>query len=969
MKISKTTVLALWVMFSAASLWLILVDAWDVDVLVDPSNAIQHIKNVRFISTWNTAFATMKAQNKNNIVQISMDGNFILSKTWDLSKAWDDEINMILGSGLSSILWWIKNKIWENFRWNSVILAWSGNGISSWGYSVILWWEWNNIVEPASTIVWGRDNAIGTKGEGFFWNVIIWWENSRVLASYSVAAWNNNEVAWNSSVALGSWAILGVDNTFLWTNSESVEGLGVNDVFVVDANSGMVVNEDRAHSFARLTLWWALSVFSNVDDENIQCGGWVGWWILKAVTTDTNQMCLCSCDGSGWNSMFARGRCVGACNWYMEPECGNTVERVCGEDWVTYSWSCVRSKAINGEGSYLVDKNNKIHRSCQADDGSVKYCSGFVSSAVTECIWYCEWDLPLNSHLNWRAMTTWNNVSFFYDSEWTGDCSYSCNTGFNYVMQDNEGKCIKCKAGTYNTGKQTCEEEAVCEYPTVPYNGLCIHLGNCMEKASLLNLRNTEQYSLTNSEWYSNGENLFLPYGAQEEMPWSCKQNSEDVNLHSCEFSCKPGYHCSYWTGSDGRNGYYCSSDNVGCRWFSTKYSPDHPWSRIYFPEYWVMRWHHPIDYDWAVYTGGDNYLKTEYVDSMEEFNNLTGNFATWCYSFCDSGFHQYYNNMNWQWKCLSNCRSMYLGWKTKQGKPIDVHAWEWRYTTWWFHNWRFNWLDKKWTYVAPWVLDDAIANDTWICLWTCRSWIPITGLQNKTPFKDIFNYNRGAYDYNTCWEKCPDNYYFSWFLCVPVSTSEYVPDHEKIITYWDIWNSYAQRKACGAGETYDTGNHVCMMDVVEQVCPEWYEKVDGVCMICPDGWWFTGYNHECVEYNRCDVNHNRRINLNDKVSIYNCTMSWTLCNWRENLDGMWGVNSGDLEYFDEICTTKLDYNMCDINDDWLFDTNDTNYISQYLFVCQNMNNCSLVYDFDGNWEVNISDVTKFWDICVRQGW
>ena len=53
MKISKKTVLVLWGMFSISALWLMFVSA-DKNLYTDLNNAVQHIPQVKIISTWNT---------------------------------------------------------------------------------------------------------------------------------------------------------------------------------------------------------------------------------------------------------------------------------------------------------------------------------------------------------------------------------------------------------------------------------------------------------------------------------------------------------------------------------------------------------------------------------------------------------------------------------------------------------------------------------------------------------------------------------------------------------------------------------------------------------------------------------------------------------------------------------------------------------------------------------------------------
>ena len=53
MKISKKTVLVLWGMFSISALWLMFVSE-DKNLYTDLNNAVQHIPQVKIISTWNT---------------------------------------------------------------------------------------------------------------------------------------------------------------------------------------------------------------------------------------------------------------------------------------------------------------------------------------------------------------------------------------------------------------------------------------------------------------------------------------------------------------------------------------------------------------------------------------------------------------------------------------------------------------------------------------------------------------------------------------------------------------------------------------------------------------------------------------------------------------------------------------------------------------------------------------------------
>jgi hypothetical protein len=142
------------------------------------------------------------------------------------------------------------------------------------------------------------------------------------------------------------------------------------------AQNWAVINRDKAHSFAKLTLWWPLVLSDSDNQSNIQCGQWQWWGIIKMEKSDKKQLCLCSCDGSWWNSMFSYGACLNVCT-PTQPECGTEINRIC-ENWITsYSWSCINGNVVEWTWAYFVDKNNIVHRSCQTNDGQVKSsCSG-----------------------------------------------------------------------------------------------------------------------------------------------------------------------------------------------------------------------------------------------------------------------------------------------------------------------------------------------------------------------------------------------------------------------------------------------------------------------------------------------------------------------------------------------------------------------------------------------------------------
>ena len=390
MKISKKTLLVMSGMLSMSALWLMFVSATDdKNLFMDVNNAIQHIPEIKIVSTGNSnnTTATIKKVG-DNLVWIDTD-NFIL---W---QAWDNKNTISKNSKYSSILWWIKNKI----QWNYNVIIWgSWNNINEQQYNTIVWWE-NN------TIVWWENNTIDSNNK--WYNTIAWWKNNKIevssLASvivwghdntihqgkYSVVMWNNSSVKWTNSVALWSWAKINASNSFLWTDGENNETLKEDDVFAIMAKNWAVINSDKAHTFAKLTLWWPLIISSSESQTGIVCKWWQWWWIIKIEKSDNNQLCLCSCDGSGWNSMFYKGRCLSVCNQSLEPpKCGSTVDRECTSKWIIYSWSCENWLIIEWTGAYFVDKNNKVHRSCQTYDGQVASCSGNVNTNenISDCI-------------------------------------------------------------------------------------------------------------------------------------------------------------------------------------------------------------------------------------------------------------------------------------------------------------------------------------------------------------------------------------------------------------------------------------------------------------------------------------------------------------------------------------------------------------------------------------------------------
>ena len=104
-------------------------------------------------------------------------------------------------------------------------------------------------------------------------------------------------------------------------------------------------------------------------------------------------------------------------------------------------------------------------------------------------------------------------------------------------------KCVKCVAGTYNADTHSCTEEAFCEEGRVPYSGVCVQLGECTGGATDFSYAVAQQRT-HEGERYNKRENYFKPYYANSQKQLVCKDNSDDVEPHSCEFSCQSGYKC-----------------------------------------------------------------------------------------------------------------------------------------------------------------------------------------------------------------------------------------------------------------------------------------------------------------------------------------------------------------------------------------------------------------------------------------
>ena len=377
MKIKNVALLLVWIM--AVMVWFWYVSAKELKMDLD--NIRQHMTKVKIINNSNVnSYSILKLAGA-KLIWIETN-NFVISKMWsDINKVNAGSIN-------SDILWWVENQV----KWfYSSILWWESNNIVQWNYSTILWWKSNKIGEDRessySTIVWWTQNTVN-------WNnsTIVWWTQNTVNWNNSAVLWNNSQVNWFNSVALWNNTINNADNSFLWTDNQHNEPLPstVNNVFVVNSTNWMVVNANKPHSLAQLTIGWPLVIdsWNDVACDNSHV------WVVKVVDGDVIQdgennhyKCFCSCDWLGyWHSLYGQWRCEWYCNWPEEhvASCTDSADpsaqpryAVCGDRFV---WSCgENSKPVTWEWAYFVDRNGAVHWTCQTDAGLIESCSSSLN--------------------------------------------------------------------------------------------------------------------------------------------------------------------------------------------------------------------------------------------------------------------------------------------------------------------------------------------------------------------------------------------------------------------------------------------------------------------------------------------------------------------------------------------------------------------------------------------------------------
>lgn len=844
MKISKKTLLAISILLNISALWLMFASAADRDLFMDIHNAVHHINELKIISTWNdTTSATLS--NTGGLVRIDTN-NYILWETWDKK-------NTLSSTNSSSILWWEKNTIMGSYN---IILGWSGN-ITRWTHNTILWWEWNNIVIETcwsmNTILWWKNNNIswGTYTPGASclnyddknYSVIIWGHDNNIYGNYSVVMWNNSSVEWTGSTALWSWSHIQADNSFLWTDGNSPETLETNDVFVIMAQNWAIINTNKAHSFAKLTLWWPLVLSTNNNQSGALCEWWQWGGIIKIEKSDNNQLCLCSCDGFEWNSMFSNWACSKVCNKSIEsPICGS-VDRICPYR-IMYSWHCINWKVIEWTWAYFVDKDNVIHRSCQTQDGQVASCSGTVSQDMQhrqECI-----------DRIWVCAGGWS-----YDPSW-----HACNSD------------IEC-AAWYALNPQTnqCELIWTCKNANWRY-----YAGDKTDFENKI----TKGFFSPNNKY-----NRYMPIWEQQtDLKRTCVSKEEaEQNPHSCKFACADGYDCgSYreWDTSQSRNDIYetCLQEKR-CYWDYTYL--EHPQ---------VYDIYQNIVYDgirrWNVYKNPTEAIKQSatlnrftYVNTMEELESIEAAGTPWCYVVCDTSTHVItddnlrwawlYESVEWAWKrirpyyawyCYDNCidintngYALRYKWKAEWDGGQGYTRREWHYT--WYDN--FQYIENH---------DNGSKDNA--CIWTCNGDMPPILIKKDSqddPYPTVIDENEGTditnrffNDYSNqkpeeylmnnaiCWNQCGyDEYFWQWrnHNCIKIP-KWYKIDSGYYIEYKGIKN-YTKiiAKTCPPWTTmdYTTGEcketHISLQNQCTNQNNQpwrwnWYYRENNECKICP---------------------------------------------------------------------------------------------------------------------------------------
>ena len=853
MKISKASLLTMWSIFTVASLWLMFFSVSAIEsqntessiqLHFDPNNAVQHFQGVKIIATEDSddSYAIIK---KNGwLVWIETDYNFLMS-------GWDTDSNTIEETvRTSTILWWKDNEI-KNAWQSDTILWWESNVISGGESNSILWWEGNVVGQVSgSTVFWWEENKIK-------WNYssIAWWEWNEVNGSYAAAVWNNNKVDWYNSVAMWSGSKVSGKNSFLWTDGNSSDALQKDNVFVVKWKNGMVVNKNKAHSFAQLTIWGSLIIYSG--DTAPECGASTKW-VVKAIN-NWDKKCLCSCDGSWWNAIHDGVMCPFLCS-NTQPEdavCG-TGNRVCTTNSYTYTWTCKTWTVVQWEWAFFVSTEkvwnnfvNYINWSCQSDTWAVKSCrtkldNDWCANIHQNETYQCEWNTNFgdNAHIYEGSDEglTESIQRKLYNKENVGDnkCAYVCDTG--YIV--NGQRCEYCP-DWYLDEFGRCLNSSVCKEPERPlYNpddSLCYPYWTCV--------KDWQYYDINSIQNIEENLNDIVPHWI-ENLNIRCVDADDpdwwSVEKNSCSYSCKEWYYCNGYTCQEP----YCPSiKNRGNNYIYIKNPGHHKFGGSFTMVYSSLE---PRN-NWEYATSGDFYRV--YGEKSSD--------TWWCYFRCEEKYRKYDNKG--RYSCHKfECATSYFFWDF--GK----------------YTWTPQGLSVSWNYKNYPTDFNTAKQENNPCIRTCKSWIKITGYRPINITSDdiskweslLISSSNSKFCYNECNKDnreylsgdgmcyvCPNNKILTWLAIGKVSSktySEYVicqdacPD-QKIwnpkygciddCEEWTEWSNKQKKcvSKCKASEEWNSTKQKCVPR-----CGDWEKWENNKCVSkCAS--WQTWQNWACV--------------------------------------------------------------------------------------------------------------------------
>ena len=785
MKISKASLLTMWWIFTVASLWLMFFSVSAIEsqntgssiqLHFDPNNAIQHFQGVKIIAT-----------------EDGDDSYAIIKKNWWL--VWIETDYNFLMSGLDTD----SNTIEETVR-TSTILWWKGNVVGQVSGSTVFWWEENKIKWNYSSIAW--------------------WEWNEVNGSYAAAVWNNNKVDWYNSIAMWSGSKVSGKNSFLWTDGNSSDELQRDNVFVVKWDKGMVVNKNKAHSFAQLTIWGSLIIYSG--DTAPQCKPETKW-VVKVVNNG-DRKCLCSCDGSWgswWNALHDGVMCPFLCS-NTQPEaamCDNdSGKRDCTT--YTYTWTCKTWTVVQWEWAFFVSTEidldwdtitNYINWSCQSDTWAVESCrtelgDGWCENKHTEN-GQCTWDPTIfgehavkytGSDSGVEEDTEWELYDLRYTKVDNKKCAYVCDRGSRIV----DWKCVPCPDwAPYSGTTHGCLTDLDCKgegelyvdninkkYDCIPYQGWeCTYKGASKSSYSLGSIKS----------------------GNYKPLTWSMELKCIDWDKFTgsfvpktCTYECQKNYYCK--TKEDSSNPPVCTRPS--CDWARAL-----GWGDVDYYYTWWKAWNYQFgsvyspeelaNYfeQWVIYNDGRTRNGSSLTDvDVKYIQEKVWSTNTWVIvnylrNLNVEQFKSIFND-NFQ-KCVFRCPKEY---RSLTGKDWEIHAdYFYRclspdtnleeilnqknnscqsvkffgFSGYIWH--RQNQPDKpniEWQYLNKDLYTQYRNDITKKCIWSCANWYEKiedyaprydTHLYSSwAPRTDLFAYKKDVY--KTCYTWCKNNEYLS---------------------------------------------------------------------------------------------------------------------------------------------------------------------------------------------------------------